>query len=251
MCPFVYFGDYCVPMYTICSGIGIILSVFVACILLSREAILGDYINLIILSLIGLAIGAKVFGAISLVITAYLNNSPISIERIIKEAGSVYYGGLIGLLTSLFVLCKVKNKQFRSVSSVMAVSIPLFHSIGRIGCYLGGCCYGKETNGFLGIEYRIYGATEMVNRYPVQLYESAFEFFLFITLLFLFIKFKKTRGFLLHGYLISYSAFRFFVEFIRGDEVRGVWSLLSFSQYISIGIIFITILLSLVRRKEE
>lgn len=250
MCPFVYFGDYCVPTYTICSGIGIILSIFVACILLSREAILGDYIYLIILSLIGLAIGAKLFGVISLGITEYLNNGTISFERIIKEAGSVYYGGLIGLLISLLILCKVKNKQFRSVSSVMAVSIPLFHSIGRIGCYLGGCCYGKETNGFLGIEYRIYGTTKIVTRYPVQLYESAFEFFLFITLLILYNKFKKARGFLLQVYLISYSAFRFFIEFIRGDEVRGIWSLLSFSQYISIGIIFITILLSLVRRKE-
>ena len=239
------------PTYTICSGIGMIFSVLVVCILLSRADIFGDYIYLIILSLIGMTLGAKLFGVVSFIVTEYLNNGTITIERIINESGSVYYGGLLGLLISLFSLCKAKKKQFCSVSSIMAVSIPLFHSFGRIGCYFGGCCYGEKTNGFWGIEYRIYGSSEIISRYPVQLYEAAFELILFISIFFLYIKLKKIRKLLLLIYLLCYSAFRFLIEFIRGDEVRGVWSLLSFSQYISVSVICITILLLLTRRKDS
>ena len=150
----------------------------------------------------------------------------------------------------LYVLCKVKNKPFCRISSVMAICIPLFHSIGRIGCYLGGCCYGKETNGWMGLQYRVHGMTSLVSRYPVQLYEAAFEFSLFLILLFMFLKHDEYKGILIYVYLLCYSTFRFFIEFIRGDEVRGVWSLFSFSQYISVAIIMIIAFLLLSRRRE-
>ena len=159
-------------------------------------------------------------------------------------SGLTFYGGLLGgsliALPGCLVLGK-KDKLSLTLLDILAVCVMIGHSIGRIGCFLGGCCYGRATSGFLGIPYPIKG--EWVRVYPVQFYESIFLF-----LLFLFSYRHISNS--LERYLIGYGIFRFLIEFLRGDD-RGVQWVLSPSQWLSILLIFSGIFVLYARKKKQ
>ena len=150
--------------------------------------------------------------------------------------GMVFYGGLIGGLIALVISDKVSQKYFRGdvMFDAVAVAIPLFHFFGRIGCFLGGCCFGVESHfGFTVHGNTLYPAVNDVNRLPIQLIESGLNLILFFVLLVLYKK-KKFPHRLLIVYFDIYPIIRFTDEFFRGDEIRGFLFGLSTSQIISI-----------------
>ena len=125
---------------------------------------------------------------------------------------------------------------------VLAVCIPLFHSIARIGCFLSGCCFGKIYKGVLAINYitTINGCIDENIRFPIQLIEALFEFLLFLYLLKLLNSDQWQKKKILVKYLIFYSVARFIFEYLRGDIRRGLICGVSFSQCISV-LIWITL----------
>ena len=159
--------------------------------------------------------------------------------------GSVFYGGLLGALLTAFIYCKRKRLNFSNYANIIAPFIPLFHFFGRIGCFLGGCCYGIESK--IGLRYPVYvdGILEYKNIFPIQLVEASLNMILFVILYKLY---KKGKENLLMIYLISYSIIRFILEFFRGDEARGFLMGLSTSQFISL-IIFTCCMVILIRKK--
>lgn len=119
-------------------------------------------------------------------------------------------------------------------SDICTPIIPLFHCFGRIGCFLGGCCYGIESSfGFTVHNNILNPSINDVQRFPVQLLEAALNLILYFILFYLF-KNNKFKGKLIAVYLILYSIIRFFDEFLRADEYRGFLFGLSTSQIISI-----------------
>lgn len=150
--------------------------------------------------------------------------------------GMVFYGGLIGGLIALVISNKVSQKYFRGdvMFDAVAVAIPLFHTFGRIGCFLGGCCYGVACDvGFTAHGNTLYPALNDVNRLPIQLIESGLNLILFSVLLVLYKK-QKFKHRMLIVYFYIYPVIRFIDEFFRGDEIRGFLFGLSTSQIISI-----------------
>lgn len=141
--------------------------------------------------------------------------------------GFVFLGGLIG--ATLFTLLSLKLKWINLLQlNLMLPTLPFAHAVGRVGCFLAGCCYGKQC------DLHVIG----LDRYPVQLMESAG-----LVLLGLWLNrnnknhFEKNN---LHEYLIGYGTLRFSLEFLRGDDIRGVYlNLLSTSQIVSIVMIII------------
>ena len=147
--------------------------------------------------------------------------------------GSVFYGGLIGAIFVFFVYTKKKKLSFGGYSDIGAMAIPLFHFFGRIGCFLSGCCYGVEWNHGLTYEHSLVESANGVPRFPVQLVEAGLNLLLFLLLFFLYKKGKANHR-LLALYLLIYPAYRFILEFFRGDSYRGFLFGLSTSQLISI-----------------
>lgn len=150
--------------------------------------------------------------------------------------GMVFYGGLIGGLIALVISNKVSQKYFRGdvMFDAVAVAIPLFNTFGRIGCFLGGCCYGVACDvGFTAHGNTLYPALNDVNRLPIQLIESGLNLILFSVLLVLYKK-QKFKHRMLIVYFYIYPVIRFIDEFFRGDEIRGFLFGLSTSQIISI-----------------
>lgn len=160
--------------------------------------------------------------------------------------GFVVYGGIIGGILAGFLFCKKEKLNFLQYFDLVMPSIALAQGFGRIGCFLAGCCYGKETTSPFGI---VFHESELapngVNLIPTQLISSGLDFLSFIVLI-IFAKRKKADGQVAGLYLILYSAGRFFLEFLRGDLGRGNIGILSTSQLLSIfmfvigcGIVFV------------
>lgn len=149
--------------------------------------------------------------------------------------GMVYYGGFIGGTVGLLIHTRFsKCIKLYQVIDIYAASVPLFHVFGRIGCFVGGCCYGIESSfGFTVHGNTVNPAINDVCRLPVQLFESGCELLIF-GLLFLLYKMEALRGRLLYMYMLVYPVCRFILEFLRDDDIRGFVLGMSTSQFISI-----------------
>ncbi len=150
--------------------------------------------------------------------------------------GSVFYGGLIGGMIVGAVVIRRRRYPSDLMTDIAAPAIALFHGFGRIGCFLGGCCYGIEVPWGITFTHSLNEQANGVPRMPVQLFESGFEFLLFLVLWQL-LRHDKLKGRLLMLYLVLYGIFRFIIEYFRGDDYRGFIFGLSTSQFISIFVV--------------
>lgn len=157
--------------------------------------------------------------------------------------GFVVYGGIIfGIIAPAFY-CKKKELPFLKYLDCAAPSIALAQGFGRIGCFLAGCCYGKEMHSPISITFTHSAfAPNNIPLFPSQLVSSVFDFVHFFILYTLF-KRNKQPGKIGAYYLIIYSIGRFIIEFFRGDLERGNVGGLSTSQFISIFVAAIGIIM--------
>ena len=131
-----------------------------------------------------------------------------------------------------------------------SASIALAQGFGRIGCFLAGCCYGRETTSSLGVVFPEGSlAPAGVKVLPTQLFSSAGDFGIMFVLLWHYHHRKKVgdTGFL---YMLLYGIGRFGIEFLRNDN-RGEVGIFSTSQFISLFIIAAAILLFFWRNRNE
>ncbi len=238
--------------YSIISLFGMMLSFVVAFLLARRKNVeREDYIILCLFIVAGLLLGSHlVYGItnIKYLVIVFKNLSKLSfietVSYVVKYfGGMVFYGGFIGACVGVLFYTKFLKKIERSLAfDLLSVAMPLFHVFGRIGCFFGGCCYGKEWSwGFTVHGNTLVPEINDVVRIPVQLIEASCNLIIFLLILFLYFKLKQ-RGILIYIYMIIYSVTRFVLEFYRGDEIRGVFFSLSTSQWISITLFLFSII---------
>lgn len=136
--------------------------------------------------------------------------------------GFVFFGGFFGAVLFLILLNQFRHIKTESIWS-MVPALTVGHAIGRLGCFMAGCCFGKETNWFWAIH--LHGA----DRHPTQLIESLG---LFLIAGLIWKRQAELRSFAL--YFVLYGFLRLIVESLRGDAIRGHWGLLTPSQWISL-----------------
>lgn len=90
--------------------------------------------------------------------------------------------------------------------------------------------YGRPWDGPFGVMYPVQG--EMIRVFPTWFVEAGFNLALFVWLQHR--SGQPEQGRITGTYLTMYPAFRFVIEFFRGDEIRGIWGCFSTSQYISV-----------------
>lgn len=252
MLPNIYIFGQSFGTYGIMVLIGVLISGFYVCqVAKKRGHDNNDYIIFLLVAAIGVLVGGHIMYAItkSPALIEFLTNLPLysqDFDEFIKNVayifgGSVFYGGLLGGIAAGMIYGNIKKYDMREYSDICAPMIPLFHCFGRLGCFLGGCCYGIESDfGFTAHGNELVPSINDVQRFPVQLLEAFLNILLFIFLAYLLNK-KLCKGKLLGIYLLSYSVIRFFDEFLRGDEYRGYMFGLSTSQIISILIFICTL----------
>lgn len=179
------------------------------------------------------------------------SNQPLNILNP-RQGGLIFYGGLIS--SSIFGICYIHHYSlsFFKVSSAAAPSISLGLSIGRIGCFFNGCCYGKPWDkGFIFASNSPAGwAFPEQPLIPTQLISSLNLLVIFFILIILQ-KQQKFSDNIFFYFLVFYALHRFIIEFFRADYSK-VFLHLTMPQFISIGLgIFSIIAIKNIRKVKK
>jgi phosphatidylglycerol---prolipoprotein diacylglyceryl transferase len=185
--------------------------------------------------IIAAIIGSRLFDVI--LKWDYFAAHPLEIFMLWK-GGLAFQGGLIlGLLTILFYIYRHKMPLWTTLD-IMAMAMPLGQFIGRLGCFMAGCCYGKECHLPWAVTFNNPNTLGPIGVpvHPTELYES----FLSLGVFFFLLWFRHRQNFpgqILGVYFLLAGVVRFLVEFFRGDE-RGPELLLGMpsTQLIALGI---------------
>lgn len=169
--------------------------------------------------------------------------------------GFVFYGSFLCTIPILIWWFRKNKLPVWEMFDLVGISGALVHAFGKIGCFMAGCCHGKECAAAWGVVFN-HPATHAspVGKplYPVQLWDSAIIF----AAIFLMLWLKNRRQFpgqLFLTYGMVYAAGRFITERFRGDEERGFLfnGLLSHSQFIALLVFLSCLALYMFLRKKE
>jgi len=190
-----------------------------------------------ILVIVSALVGAKLL----LIVTdyEYFRANPTDIFSLVRSGG-VFYGGLIVAVAAAFWYLRRHPLPFWTTTDVFAPGIALGHVIGRFGCFFAGCCYGRPTTAPWGVTFTNPLAAELVGTplgvrlHPTQLYEAAAELLILVGLLVYERRWRAFPGRTFWTYMLLYAVSRFAIEFFRGDPRGDVFGTFSTSQFISI-----------------
>jgi phosphatidylglycerol:prolipoprotein diacylglycerol transferase len=170
----------------------------------------------------------------------YFKSQPRELLSLVR-AGGVFYGGLIAAVAVGLWLVRRYKLPVWTTADLMAPGIALGHVVGRFGCLMAGCCYGRPTDVAWAITFTDPLAAQNVGTplgiplHPTQLYDAGAELIILGLLLFTERKGKPFAGRTFWLYLLLYAISRFIIEFYRGDPNRGtVFGALSTSQFVSL-----------------
>lgn len=128
--------------------------------------------------------------------------------------GMSYHGAMIGFIISSLIFVRKNNISFLFLMDLVAISIPLAYTLGRIGNFLNKELIGRETDLSIGIYI------DGVLRHPSQLYEAFLEGIVLFFIIYIYRKYKKFDGELMALYLFFYGLFRFIIEYVREPDIQ-------------------------------
>ncbi len=225
---------------------------------------------------LGVILGGRLGYVIFYDFSYYIKNPisvifPFSFENGFKFtgiSGMSYHGGVLGVIVSILLFCKKKQKFFFDVMDFYLPCIPIGYFFGRLGNFMNGELYGRITESPWGMYFytqyiiddqkikKVF--TEL--RHPSQLYEAFFEGLVLFFFLWLIRNNKKLRkSFISAFYLIGYGSFRFFIEFYRepdkqfvnhGQEIGTAFWFLTMGQILCFFMVFIGLFLIFFRLKK-
>lgn len=241
MCPVLFsVGPFEVYSY------GLMLAIaFIVCILLaSKEAPKQGFdedqiFTFSLLVIIAGLIGARL-GFVVQKLPYYLKH-PKEIF-FVSEGGLSLHGALLLSLLVGWWYTSRKKIHYGKLANLLAPFVALGIAIGRIGCFLNGCCYGKEAIPPWGFSFD--GGLPV---YPIQLWESGFCFLLFWILW----RFREGRRDweLFLSFITGYSLIRFFTEFWRWGSI--LFLSLTLAQWVSLGVIIVSLIILRSLKKQD
>jgi phosphatidylglycerol:prolipoprotein diacylglycerol transferase len=181
-------------------------------------------------------VGAKLL----LLVTDFhqFTKSPRALIDLVRSAG-VFYGGLITAVVVAVVYMRSYKMPLWTTTDVFAPGVALGHAVGRLGCLMAGCCFGRPTSVPWSITFHSPTAAIETGTpldqplHPTQLYEAGAELAILGVLLWLERRGRPFPGRTFWSYMLLYALARFVIEFYRGDP-RGAVGIFSTSQFVSI-----------------
>jgi len=229
-----------IAWYGIIISVGIILGVFIA----TKRAIAVGLHDETVMDMCLFAIPAAIIGARAYYVIFkwdYYSQNLSHIYRI-REGGLAIHGAVIAGVFVAYIFCRYKKIDFLTLADVCAPSLILGQSIGRWGNYFNQEAHGGPTDLPWAIEIN----GQMVH--PTFLYESIWNFLVFIFLMY-YTKKKKFNGQIFLLYLSLYSAGRFFIEGLRTDSL--MIGPLRVAQLISLALIVGSIIIMKILKKKQ
>jgi len=231
---------YIGPLAVYSYGVSIAAAFCLSAALLWRDSKrFGVPFDYVLDCLLWLLVGGLIGGRLLYVVLnfSYYAGHPLEILAL-RDGGMAFQGGMAASLLAVLACCRKRKISFGRLADLIVPYAALGQSIGRIGCFMNGCCYGKVLRKGWGVMF----PGEMCMRFPVQLYSSAGLALIFLILIYIREK-KYFNGAVLMSYLLMYSFFRFFVEYMRGDNsviFAGMTmpQFISFAVFVSSAVIF-------------
>ena len=200
-------GPFIIHGYGLMIGIGILFAFYMGEYRAEKKGLNRIFVfDLGMVSLIGGFIGTRVLYYIT------------EIKNIIADpsilfdfsVGFVVYGGIIGGVLTGFLYCKIKKMKAINYFDLVMPSVALAQGFGRIGCFLAGCCYGRETSSIIGITFKNSDiAPNGIKLFPTQLFSSGGDFLICLILI-IYAKKKREDGKVAGLYLLLYSGKSYF-----------------------------------------
>jgi len=230
-------GDWPVYSYGVLLALAYLAGLQLAVVRARRMGLDGARVmDLGIYLIIAALVGAKLM--LIVVDFTYFRQQPRELLSLVRAAG-VFYGGLLAAFAVAVLLIRRYRLPLWKTTDAFAPGIALGHVVGRLGCLLAGCCYGRPTDLPWGITFTDPSAAANVGTplniplHPTQLYEAGAELLILVFLLATERRGRTFAGRTFWSYMLLYAVSRFIIEIFRGDD-RGSMAGLSTSQAVSV-----------------
>ncbi len=214
-----------------------------------REGLDPDSLyDLALWMLLGGVLGARLFYVVE-----YWGVRIHSLADVVKiwEGGVVFYGGLVGGFAGFFLARRFRPFPVLATLDVLAPSVAIGSGIGRIGCFLNGCCFGdvcpfpalsvrfpkgsppwnaEQARGLIDTD-----ALTSLALHPTQIY-AALDGLLLFFLLGAFYPVRRRDGEVFALLMVCYPISRFVIERLRDDE-SALYAGMTVSQLVSVGLL--------------
>ena len=221
-----HIGHFFLPTYGVLVACGLILGLSVTVRLARRQGIDPDTIwNMGLIAILAGIAGSKLL--LIIVDWGYYSQHLGEIfSPSVLQVGGVFSGGLLLSIAVCYWYAVRHHLPKLKTADSFAPGIAIGHSIGRLGCFAAGCCYGRPTNLPWGVTFTnplaglLVGTPLGVKLHPTQIYEFLAEGLIFLLLLWMF-RHRSFSGQISATYLFLYGVARYFLEFLRNDPDRG------------------------------
>lgn len=221
-----------VASYGVMLALGMVLGGILAVRAAQRAGIDGSDA----LAAVAIVSGSGLFGASALQLVVETARG-VPLTDALQRGGLTFYGAPIAGTLALVFAARWLRIPLGRFCDVVVPAVPVVHAMGRIGCFLAGCCYGRASDRPWSVSFThplAPAAVEPIHRHPVQLYEAG----LLLLIALVFVVRPPARvgaGRRAVAYAAAYACVRLFTEMFRGDEDRGfVVGPVSTSQAISL-----------------
>lgn len=236
-------GSFFLPTYGVLVAIAFLVALYIATRLGKQAGFNSERVtNLgVYCALMGI-LGAKVF-MILFDWSEFMKNPREIFSMATLQAAGVFHGGLIAAVVFAVFYTHRFAMPWLTTADVFAPAIAIGHAIGRLGCFMAGCCYGVACDRPWAVTYSNPEAATVSNTplfqplHPTQLYESGAELLVFALLMWRW-RSPHRPGEIIGLYLVVSSIFRFAIEFFRYHE-QSLIAGLSLTQWISVGLLLL------------
>lgn len=230
-----HFGKFPIGTYGVILALGAVAAIFLGRALARRAGLDPEKVtDLFVYSLLAAFVGAKVAMILG-DFREFADHPARFLLENLRHFGAFYGGFVAGVGVAIFYLRR-HAIPFWKAADVTAPCLVLAQALGRWGCFFAGCCYGKPTQLSWGM---VFPAVPLCDDgtaiHPWPVYESLGDLALFGLLLALFPR-RRFDGQIFLIYVALYATLRGLLEFLRGDEVRGLYfgGAVSLSQVVAL-----------------
>lgn len=197
--------------------------------------------DLLFYSFLGVILGGRI-GYVLFYQFDYFLVEPSYIFKI-WQGGMSFHGGLLGVITAVFIFARKEHKRFLEVSDFVAPLVPIGLGMGRLGNFINDELWGRPTN----VPWAMIFPSDKLQlpRHPSQLYEFCLEGVLLFIIIYGVSRKPRPLGLVSGLFLIFYGLFRMFVEFFREPDAQlgFYFSFISMGQLLSLPMVFIGLFL--------
>lgn len=219
-------GPLVINSYGLMLALAFIIGMFIAGKLAEKKGLDKDeIINLSFIIMV-----SAIFGARVLYVLTHLEEFsgrwtktfwPVQDDGSVGINGLILLGGVIGAVIAASIYASRKKMPYWKTADSIAPALAFGLVLGRIGCFLNGCCFGKVCDLPWGVRFPDGSAADVIMQHnslhPTQLYSSLYALIIFSILIWLSYK-RPFDGMVTGVFLILYGIARFTVDFFRYYE---------------------------------